>query len=251
MQEHVSYTDTFGDCRDGCARRHEGNDLIGQRLLHELAARDGVVTWMRSDASGTSGNWLEITDSDGWHYNYGHINNDTPGTDDGANPAQWRFAPGIVMGAHVKAGQFVAYMGDSGDAENSVPHLHFEIRRPDDTPIDEYPSLRMAQGLDAGGGLCRFPTDVNVHPSTASAPGYWTVTATGDVSGFGASVDYGGLTNVGLNAPITGITARTTGHGYWLMGSDGGIFTFGDAPFYGSTGALHLNAPVVGMARTG
>ena len=36
--------------------------------------------------------------NDGWVYNYGHINNDTPGTDDGANPAQWRFAPGIVRG---------------------------------------------------------------------------------------------------------------------------------------------------------
>src|SRR6185312_13320335 len=59
VQEHVDYTDTFGDCRDGCSRHHLGNDLIGQRLFHELSTVDGTVTWMVSDASGTGGNWLE------------------------------------------------------------------------------------------------------------------------------------------------------------------------------------------------
>jgi Peptidase family M23 len=249
VQEHVSYTDSFGDCRDGCSRHHLGNDLIGQRLLHELAAADGTVTWMVSDASGTGGNWLEITDAQGWHYNYGHINNDTPGTDDGANPSQWRFAPGITMGAHVHAGQFVAYMGDSGNAETSVPHLHFEIRRPDHTAIDPYPSLRLSQGL-AVGNQCRFPSLPAQHPTTASSSGYWATTAIGAVYAFGAAHYYGGMAAHALNAPITGMTARTTGSGYWMLGSDGGIFSFGDAPFYGSTGAMRLNAPVVSMAAT-
>jgi hypothetical protein len=250
VQEHVTYSDTFGACRDGCTRFHQGEDLIGQRLFHELAAVDGTVTWMVTNASGTGGNWLEITDAQGWHYNYGHINNDTPGTDDGANPAQWRFAPGIVVGAHVHAGQFVAYMGDSGDAETTVPHLHFEIRRPDNTPIDEYPSLRLAQGLDAGGGQCRYPTLPTQHPASASAAGYWAATATGAVYPYGAATNYGDLTKLALNAPVTGMTARTTGHGYWLLGADGGIFSFGDAPFYGSTGAMRLNKPIVSMAAT-
>ena len=30
---------------------------------------------------------LILTGTDGWKYWYIHINNDTPGTDDGANPA--------------------------------------------------------------------------------------------------------------------------------------------------------------------
>ena len=248
VQEHVDYTDTFGDCRDGCTRRHLGNDLIGQRLFHEVSTVDGTVTWMVQDASGTGGNWLEITDADGWHYNYGHINNDDPGTDDGANPPQWRFAPGITMGAHVHAGQFVAYMGDSGNAEDSVPHLHFEIRHPDHTAIDPYYSLRLAQGLPAG-NQCRYPSLPAQHPTTASAPGYWATTATGAVYSFGAAHYHGGITHA-LNAPITGMTARTTGAGYWLLGRDGGIFSFGDAPFYGSTGAMRLNAPIVSMAAT-
>ncbi len=251
VQEAVTYSDTFGDCREGCSRYHEGEDLIGKRLFHEVAAVDGTVAYINVDHPGsTGGNWLSIRDAQGWEYNYGHINNDSPGTDDGTNPARWRFAPGIVPGAPVKAGQFVAYMGDSGDAENSVPHLHFEIRRPDDTAIDEYPSLRLAQGLDAGNGLCRYPNAVNVHPSAAAGTGYWAATSKGGVYAFGSAKAYGGLTNARLNAPITGMTARTTGKGYWLLGSDGGIFTFGDAPFYGSTGAMRLNAPIVGMAAT-
>src|SRR5690349_2631894 len=97
----VHYSDDFGACRSGCTRRHQGNDLLGTKLMHEVAAHDGTVTFVRADASGTSGNMLDITDSDGWTYVYIHINNDTPGTDDGKNPAQWRFAPGIKVGAHV------------------------------------------------------------------------------------------------------------------------------------------------------
>src|SRR4029078_9805024 len=34
----VRYTDDFGDCRSGCTHRHEGNDLMGRKLLHEVAA---------------------------------------------------------------------------------------------------------------------------------------------------------------------------------------------------------------------
>ena len=52
---------------------------------------------------------------------------------------------GLTVGSRVRAGQVIAYMGDSGNAEASVPHLHFEIRRPDRTPANPYPSLVAAQ----------------------------------------------------------------------------------------------------------
>ena len=67
---------------------------MGAKLMPLVAAADGTVTFLRTDASGTSGNMVEITDDAGWSYWYLHINNDTPGTDDGANPAEYRFAPG-------------------------------------------------------------------------------------------------------------------------------------------------------------
>ena len=84
----VHYSDDFGDCRDGCTRHHEGNDLMGAKLMHELAANDGTIAFAHADSSGTAGNMLILTGNDGWEYWYIHINNDTPGTDDGKNPAR-------------------------------------------------------------------------------------------------------------------------------------------------------------------
>ena len=82
----------------------------------------------RSHESG--GNSIYLEDDDGWYYAYLHINNDTPFTDDGANPIEWAFAPGTTVGSRVDRGQFIAYVGDSGNAESAGPHCHFEIRKP-------------------------------------------------------------------------------------------------------------------------
>lgn len=143
----VTYSDTFGACRSGCSRSHEGTDIMGDKLQRLLAANDATVTWLRDTATpdGSRSNILVLEDSAGWEYWYIHVNNDSPGTDDGANPAQWRFAPGIEVGTLVKAGQHIAYLGDSGNAEHTAPHLHFELHRPDGTPINAYESLRNAR----------------------------------------------------------------------------------------------------------
>ncbi len=231
----VHYTDDFGACRSGCTRRHEGNDIMGAKLMRELAAVDGRVTFVRSDASGSSGNMLEIEDADGWTYVYIHINNDTPGTDDGANPAAYRFAPGIKEGARVKAGQFIAYMGDSGNAEGAGAHLHFELHRPDGTPISPYTSLRLAQGLPAG-GMCGLPSNPRAHPSATAGRGYWTVDHDGGVQTFGTAQTYsarGATAPVTWDRPVVAIAPTPTGHGYWLADDRGRVVPFGDAKHYG------------------
>src|SRR3954468_18783768 len=79
----VTWTDTYGACRDGCSRRHEGQDLLGHKLQKLIACVDGTVVGFKYD---TAGNYLYLQDADGWHYGYLHINNDDPGTDDGQNP---------------------------------------------------------------------------------------------------------------------------------------------------------------------
>ncbi|HVE75170.1 MAG TPA: peptidoglycan DD-metalloendopeptidase family protein, partial [Actinomycetota bacterium] len=96
----VTYTDDFGDPRSG-GRTHTGIDIMGAKLQHLIAAAGGRVSYIRTDSSGTSGNMLTIRDSAGWQYTYVHVNNDSPGTDDNANPAQWIFTPGISLGATV------------------------------------------------------------------------------------------------------------------------------------------------------
>ena len=189
----VTYSDDFGACRDGCARAHQGNDVMGAKLMPLIAATDARVTFLRTDASGTSGNMVEITDDAGWSYWYLHVNNDTPGTDDGLNPAEYRFAPGIVLGARVTAGQTIGWMGDSGNAEGAGAHLHFEMHRPDGTPFSPYVSLRLAQGLPAG-ALCAFPSQ----PDAASRLAARTAatgpsTRPGRVYTFGDAPYFGGL----------------------------------------------------------
>ncbi len=116
--------------------------MMGPKMVPLIAAADGVVSWMRHDTA--RGNTLDITDSAGWTYRYIHINNDTPGTDDGANRFEFAFAPGIARGAPVKAGQVVGYMGDSGNAERVGPGLHFEIERPNGSALNPTASVDAA-----------------------------------------------------------------------------------------------------------
>ena len=144
-----TYSDTFGACRSGCTRGHEGTDIMTPKLTPLVAARDSTVTWLKDTATpdGSEGNYLMLRDADGWEYWYIHINNDSPGTDDGANPAEWIFAPGIARGATVRAGELVAYAGDSGNAEGTGSHLHFEIHNPDGEVVNPYLSLQVAPRL--------------------------------------------------------------------------------------------------------
>jgi len=244
----VRFSDDFGDPRSG-GRTHAGNDLMGSKMQKLLSTVDGRVTFTRVDASGLSGNMLTIRDAEGWQYRYIHINNDTPGTDDGANPANAIFAPGITTGTSVRAGQHVAFLGDSGNAEGTAPHLHFEIIRPDGSPINPWTSLRLAQGLPAG-TRCHYGSNPAPSPSSASAAGYWVLGADGGIFSFGNAAFYGSTGGMRLNQPIVGMAATPTGRGYWLVARDGGIFTFGDAQFFGSTGGMRLNQPIVGMAPT-
>ncbi len=247
VREEVYYRDTFGACRDGCSRRHEGQDLIGGRLNHLLAASDGEVTFIRDDAGGTAGNWIKIVDAQGWQYNYMHVNNDAPGTDDGSNPDRWRFARGIEVGARVQKGQFIAYMGDSGNAEGSVPHLHFEIRKPDGTPINAYASLQAAEGKPVE-GICGSNTAPTPNPEAGSLGGYVALGAGGAVSAFGSAQHVGDRSADGVASPAVGIATTPTGAGYWIATRNGAVHRYGDATVAGDAGKMRLGTAVVGIA---
>lgn len=152
----ASFTDTYDACRSGCARVHKATDIMGAQLYPLYAAVDGVICSITGveGPMPSYGYALTICGDDGREYHYLHINNDTPETDDGLGGVEWAYAPGLRRGARVVRGQFVAYMGDSGNAEASRHHLHFEIRDPGvidpygDSRINPAPSLRAA--LDRG-----------------------------------------------------------------------------------------------------
>jgi murein DD-endopeptidase MepM/ murein hydrolase activator NlpD len=107
-------------------RRHKGIDLSAPKLSPVFAVADGVIT--RMGAGRRSGNIIKIDHGGEVQSWYLHLNNDSPGTDDGHGGRRWAFAPGLEEGSRVLAGQFIGYVGDSGNAEGTSPHTHFELR---------------------------------------------------------------------------------------------------------------------------
>lgn len=135
-----SFRDDFAEPRGDGTRQHLGVDIIADKMTSVVAAVDGTVTYVVSPEA-SWGYSITIRDAEGYQYRYLHLNNDTPGTDDGMGGEEHAYAPGIQRGATVTKGQLVGWVGDSGNAEATVSHLHFEIRQPDRTAIDPYESL--------------------------------------------------------------------------------------------------------------
>jgi putative cell wall-binding protein len=151
----VHYRDTYTADRSGGARKHQATDIVADKLQRIHAAASGRVCYLRDDG-GLSGYMLTVCGDDGLRYSYIHLNNDAPGTDDGAGGRDWAFAPGIEEGAEVDRGQHLGYIGDSGNSEWTTAHLHFSITDPelsdpalvepyDSNRLNPYPSLRAAE----------------------------------------------------------------------------------------------------------
>ena len=73
------------------------------KMTKELACVAGTVTLRVGTYGGVPEYSLWLAGDDGHGYFYIHINNDTPGTDDGKGGLANAFAPGLVSGAHVDA----------------------------------------------------------------------------------------------------------------------------------------------------
>lgn len=136
------FSDDFGYTRSG-GRFHEANDLMAPKITPIIAARGGTVISAPS-VEPSYGYMISIAGDDGYRYNYLHINNDTPGTDDGLGGVEYAYVKGISRGVTVSQGQHIAWVGDSGNAEEAGSHLHFEIRLADGSPINPYPYLQAA-----------------------------------------------------------------------------------------------------------
>lgn len=151
QSEDVEFFDSWGARRPG-GRRHKGIDIHSPKGSPVVAVADGFVIarkWHRD-----SGFYLKIAHADGWVSSYVHLNNDRPGTDDGAGGEGAAFAPGIEVGAFVRAGDLIGYVGDSGNAEGTVSHTHFSLEL-EGTKINPYPFL--VEALTPGPALLEVP----------------------------------------------------------------------------------------------
>lgn len=140
----ASYTDDWGSPRG--QGRHAGNDILTTWRSPAVAAEDGEIKFWRTSAR--AGCMLYLYGASGTTYLYIHLNNDlTPKRDNrGKCVPGVAYADGLKNGARVKAGQQIAYNGDSGDAEG-IFHLHFEVHPEDGADVDPFPYLNEATHL--------------------------------------------------------------------------------------------------------
>ena len=112
-----------------------------------LAAEAGTVKFHTTSAR--AGCMLYLDGKSGTEYLYIHLNNDlTDGNDNqGRCVAGVAYAKGLKDGARVAAGEVIAYVGDSGDANGIHPHLHFEVHPNGAGAANPFPYLNKARRL--------------------------------------------------------------------------------------------------------
>ena len=149
----VEFSDTWGAGRSG-GRRHQGTDIMSPKGSWIVAVEDGIVE--RLDWNRLSGWNIMIRHADAWTSHYLHLNNDTTGTDDGDGGPQAAFAKGLEVGSFVQAGEVIGFVGDSGNAEHTGSHTHFELHL-DGHKVNPYPYLLDVLERERRLGLADLP----------------------------------------------------------------------------------------------
>ncbi len=133
----TAITDSWGDAREGGARAHHGTDIMAPGGTPVLAAADGKVEKLFDSRLGGTTLYVRSPDRRTIYY-YAHLS---------------RYVDGIGEGAVVRAGQPIAYVGDTGDAGPGNTHLHFGVQR-----------MRAGEGWWQG-------QDINPYPLLAGTAG--------------------------------------------------------------------------------
>ncbi|HJU02664.1 MAG TPA: peptidoglycan DD-metalloendopeptidase family protein [Actinomycetes bacterium] len=128
MEAPSTYVDTWGAPRSG-GRRHQGTDVMAPYRAKVYAFTDGTISRESSNTYG--GITLYLQGDNGVEYYYAHLS-----------------GYAVAAGTRVKAGQLIAYNGQSGNARYTAPHVHFEVHPggPGSSPVNPYPYVRQACG---------------------------------------------------------------------------------------------------------
>lgn len=125
--------DTWGQSRANGARTHQATDIMAPGGTPVIAAAPGMVEKLFYSEGG-GGITLYVRSPDRqWSYYYAHLQ---------------RYAPGVVEGMQVKAGDLLGFVGDTGNAGAGNYHLHFALShmQPAESwwkgqPVNPYPLL--------------------------------------------------------------------------------------------------------------
>lgn len=128
--------DTFNDARSE-GRRHDAIDIMAPAGTPVLAVADGRIEKLfLSDRGGIT--LYQFNPARTRAYYYAHLQ---------------RYADGIAEGQALRRGQVLGYVGATGNADPSAPHLHFavfalgpEARWWEGTALNPYPMLVPGRG---------------------------------------------------------------------------------------------------------
>lgn len=126
--------DSWGQPRDGGKRSHKGIDIFAPKGREIIAVADGYLSYIGTQPKGGKCLWL-VTDA-GISFYYAHLD---------------RWAAGIYEGMEVKRGDLLGYVGNTGNAITTPPHLHFGVVENDEA-INPYPLFRGAVVTVRGSG---------------------------------------------------------------------------------------------------
>jgi len=101
--------DTWGAAR-GVGRRHEGQDIFAPRGTPILSATNGYVYKIGENNLG--GQTVSVIGSGGRVYYYAHLDS---------------YAPGLEIGDRVSKRTVLGFVGTTGNAQGTPPHLHFGV----------------------------------------------------------------------------------------------------------------------------
>lgn len=118
----------FGVARDGGRRAHHGIDIFAPRGTPVLASTAGTVRSVSPNNLGGNVVWLS-DEARGQSLYYAHLDSHA-----------------VTQGQRVQAGDTLGFVGNSGNARTTAPHLHFGIYRRGRGPIDP---LRYVQRVSA------------------------------------------------------------------------------------------------------
>ena len=133
--------------------KHNGVDIFADKGPIIVAPDDGEVRYGHDPLGGIV---FHLKTPAGLTYYGAHLSS-TQGTD-----------------RSVKAGDVVGYVGQSGNAAHTQPHLHLEMHDPAGAALDPYPSLDAAAGPDVKRAA---PAPAAAQPSAAPSSGSSSSTA--------------------------------------------------------------------------
>jgi peptidoglycan LD-endopeptidase LytH len=119
--------DSYGDPRSG-GRQHEGIDIFAKRNTPVLSATEGYVSGLGTNGLGGITVW--VTGPAGWRHYYAHLE-------------RWG---DVRQGQWVEAGTVIGYVGNSGNAATTAPHLHYGIYPPSGGTLNPFPLLAAGPG---------------------------------------------------------------------------------------------------------